>query len=355
MRKILRLAALSVAGIALVGLTGPSPSVAQDTVTVASWGGAYSMSQRKAYHEPFAKETGITVLEEEWGNSLGEIREQVETGNYKWHLIDLEPGNTIAGCDEGILEPLDWSKLERGPDDFLPGAALDCGIGTISWSTIFAYSADVYPGDTGPKNWADFWDVEKFPGKRGMYNSPIFNLEFALLADGVPTDQIYDVLKSAGGIDRAFAKLAEIKEHVIWWAVGAVPPQLLSDGEVVMTTAWNGRIYNAVVAEGKNLVIVWDGQGMDYDFWVIPKGHPELDLAYKFLNFASRPERQGDQTNYISYGPLVKGAEKYVNPDILPHLPTSPQNMKNAFKSDSQFWADRREELTERFNEWLAL
>ena len=189
------------------------------------------------------------------------------------------------------------------PDDFLPGAVLDCGIGTISWSTIFAYSADVYPGDSGPKNWADFWDVEKFPGKRGMFSSPIFNLEFALLADGVPTDQIYDVLKSAGGIDRAFAKLAEIKEHVIWWAAGEghVPPQLLSDGEVVMTTAWNGRIYNAVVAEGKNLVIVWDGQGMDYDFWVIPKGHPELDLAYKFLNFASRPRTAGrsDQLHLV--------------------------------------------------------
>ncbi len=187
-----------------------------------------------------------------------------------------------------------------------------------------------------------------------MYSSPIFNLEFALLADGVSVDDLYDVLKGEGGIERAFASLDTIKDHVIWWAAGALPPQLLNDGEVVMTTAWNGRIYNAVAQEGKNFVIVWDGQGMDYDFWVIPKGQANLDLVYKFLNFATRPERQGDQTNYISYGPLVKGADAFINPVILPHLPTAPQNMLNAFKSDNQFWADRREELTERFSAWLT-
>ena len=354
MKTNLGLAALTVAGIAIGGLAGPSPSVAQDVITIASWGGAYSMSQRKAYYEPFAKETGITVLEDEWDGSLASIRAQVDTGNYKWAIVDSEPGTTIAGCDEGVLEVIDWSKLDRTPDDFLPGAALECGLGTISWSTIFTYNGDVYPGDSGPKNWADFWNIEKFPGRRGMYNSPIFNLEFALLADGVSVGDLYDVLKGDGGIDRAFAKLDEIKEHVIWWAAGALPPQLLNDGEVVMTTAWNGRIYNAVAAEGKNFVIVWDGQGMDYDFWVIPKGHPDVDLAYKFINYATQPERQGDQTNYISYGPLVKGADKYINADILPHLPTSPQNLRNYFKSDSQFWADHREELTERFQTWLT-
>jgi len=340
-------------GTALLAMAAPS-AVMADTITVTSWGGSYSASQRKAYYEPFMKETGHVLLEDEWSGDIGMIRAMVETGNYKTHVIDGVPDVVIAGCDEGILEPIDWEKLGISPDDMLPGAGHECGVGTISWSTIFAYRSDVFPDDP-PKNWADFWNVAKYPGKRGLYKAnPVFTLEFALQADGVAAADVYDVLRSEGGIDRAFAKMAEIKDHTIWWETGAQAPQLLADKEVVMTTGWNGRIYNAVIDDGQPFVIVWDGQGMDYDFWIIPKGHPESDLAHEFLKFASTPERQGDQTNYISYGPLRKGAEKFVNPDILPHLPTAPENTKNWFRKDVEWWADHREELTARFAAWLA-
>jgi putative spermidine/putrescine transport system substrate-binding protein len=341
------------AGLAMLVASVPSVSVAA-TLTATSWGGSYSASQRKAYYEPFMKETGHTVLEDEWGGEIAFIRAMVETSNYKTHVIDAVPDVVIAGCDEGILEPLDWSKLGITPDDMLPGAGHECGVGTISWSTLFAYRSDVYP-DNPPTSWADFYDAEKFPGKRGMYkNNPVFQLEFALIADGVSAADVYDVLGGEGGVDRAFDKMATIKEHVIWWETGAQAPQLLADKEVIMTTGWNGRFYNAVVDDGQPFVLVWNGQGMDYDFWVIPAGHPEADLAHEFIAFASTPERQGDQTNYISYGPLRKGADKFVNPDILPHLPTAPANTVNWFQKDVTWWADHREELTNRFASWLA-
>lgn len=193
------------------------------------------MSQRKAYHEPFMKETGHVVLEDEWGGEIAWIRAMVETGKYKTHIIDGVPDVVIAGCDEGILEPINWESIGMTPDDFLPGAGHECGVGTISWSTMFAYRSDIFPD--GLKNWVDFWDVEKFPGKRGLYKSnPVFTLEFALIADGVDPKNVYDVLGSEGGIDRAFAKLDEIKPHVIWWETGAQAPQLLADKEVAMTT-----------------------------------------------------------------------------------------------------------------------
>ena len=201
----------------------------------------------------------------------------VETGNYKTHIVDAIPAYVATLCDEGMLESLDWEKLGVTPDDMLPGAAHECGIGTISWSTVYAYRSDVFSDDP-PKTWADFWNVEKYPGKRGLWKSePNATLEFALQADGVPADQVYEVLRSPGGVDRAFAKLDEIKDHVIWWNSGAEAPQLLADKEVVMTTGWNGRFYNAIVDDGQPFVLVWDGQGMDYDFWVIPAGHPEMD------------------------------------------------------------------------------
>jgi len=170
----------------------------------------------------------------------------------------------------------------------------------------------------------------------------------------VPPSDVYKVLRSEGGIDRGFAKMDEIKDHLIYWETGAHAPQLLADKEVVMTSGWNGRFYNAVVDDGQPFALVWNGQALDFDYWFVPKDHPEKDLAWKFLAFASRPDRQGDQTNYIAYGPMVKGADKFVNPDILPHLPTAPQNTKNYFLMDQSFWADHRESLSARMATWMA-
>ena len=212
----------------------------------------------------------------------------------------------------------------------------------------------MFPNDP-PTTWVDFWDVEKYPGKRGLRKTnPQGTLEFALIADGVPPSDVYEVLRSEGGIDRAFAKLDQIKPHLIYWETGAHAPQLLADKEVVMTSGWNGRFYNAVVDDGQPFVLAWDGQALDFDYWFVPANHPESDLAWEFLKFASRPDRQGDQTNYIAYGPLVKGSEKFVNPDILPHLPTAAQNTKNYFIMDAEFWADHREDLTARMATWMA-
>ena len=278
----------------------------------------------------------------------------VETGNDKSHVLDGSVAVAIAGCDEGLLDPIDWDAMVMSPDDFLPGGSTECGIATIAYGTLFAYRTDVFPTDP-PKFWADFWNVEKYPGKRALRaNKPQGTLEFALIADGVPPADIYKVLRSPGGIDRAFAKMGEIKDHLIYWETGAHAPQLLADKEVVMSSGWNGRFYNAMVNDGQPFAIVWNGQVFDFDYWFVPKDHPEKDLSWKFLAFASRPDRQGDQTNYIAYGAMVKGSDKFVNPDILPHLPTAPQNTGNYFLMDQAFWADHRESTSARMVTWMA-
>lgn len=341
------------ASLTLLAMGPPSVALA-GTITVTSWGGSYSASQRKAYYEPFMAETEHTVLEDEWDGSIGLIRAMVETGNYKTHLIDGSVTAAQAGCDEGFLETIDWERLGLSPDDLIDGAAHECGVGTITYSTLYAYRTDVYPDDP-PASWADFWNVEKYPGKRALKKDEAqATLEFALIADGVSTGEVYDVLRAEGGIDRAFAKLDEIKDHLIYWETGAHAPQLLADKEVVMTSGWNGRFYNAVVDDGQPFALVWNGQALDFDYWFIPKDHPELDLTYEFLAFASRPDRQGDQTNYIAYGPVVKAAADHINPDILPHLPTAPENMQNHFVIDVEFWGDNRESLKARMATWAA-
>ena len=213
---------------------------------------------------------------------------------------------------------------------------------------------------SAPKTVADFFDLEKFPGKRGLKKGAKAVLEFALMGDGVPASEVYATLATPEGVDRAFAKLDTIKKDVVWWEAGAQPPQLLADGEVVMTTAYNGRIFNAAVAEAKPFQIVWDGQIYENEMYVIPKGAPNMAEALEFVKYATSTEGLRAQAKYISYGPARKSAlkEELMFNDgktvMGPHLPTAPENMTNALESNFEFWVDKDAELNERFNAWLA-
>jgi putative spermidine/putrescine transport system substrate-binding protein len=229
----------------------------------------------------------------------------------------------------------------------------DCAVGEIVWSTVVAFDRTKF-ANKRPWTIKDFFNVADFPGKRGMRKSPRVNLEWALMADGVPNDQVYEVLATSEGVDRAFAVLDSIKPHVIWWETGAQPPQLLADGEVAMTSAYNGRLFNAIFKEKKPFVIIWDGQVWDIDLWGIVKGTPNLAAALEFIKFATDTTRLADQAKYISYGPVRRSSMDRVNKKMKPHLPTSPDNFANSLQNDYQWWADNQQEMDERFTAWLA-
>jgi putative spermidine/putrescine transport system substrate-binding protein len=280
-------------------------------------------------------------------------------------VADVEFSDAVRLCDEGLLETIDAKMLPAAPDgtsaekDFIDGALTDCAVANIVWSTIFAYDHSKFSG-AKPTTIADFFDTKKFPGKRGMRKDAKANLEMALMADGVPAADVYKLLRTEDGVKRAFKKLDQIKNDVVWWDAGAQPPQLLADGEVAMTTAYNGRIFGASVGEGKPFTIVWDGQILDFDLFVIPKGAPNKDLAMDFIKFATDTKRLADQAKYISYGPARKSSSALVGlykdgkTKMGPHMPTAPNNMKNALVNNFAFWADHKSELNERFNAWIA-
>jgi putative spermidine/putrescine transport system substrate-binding protein len=336
------------------------------TLTVVSWGGAYTKSQVEAYHKPFLKKCkGARIKSQDYSGGIAEIKAQVEGKSVTWDIVDVELSDAIRACDEGLLETIDHSKLPNGSNgtpatqDFLEGTLHECAVASIVWSTIFAYDKTKFKGET-PKTMADFFDIKKFPGKRGLHKGAKNNLEFALMADGVLAKDVYGILKTKEGIDRAFKKLDTIKKSVVWWTAGAQPPQLLADGEVVMTTAYNGRIFNAVAGEGKPFEIVWDGQIWDLDLWVIPKGSKNKNLALDFLNFSTGTDQLAAQASWISYGPARKSSVPLVkkyhtkNIDMAPQMPTASENIKNSVQNNFEFWADQAEQLNLRFNAWLA-
>ena len=362
MRKFIGIAA-SGAVIAMLGtaIAGHGTEVlAADEINFVSWGGSYTESQKKGYLEDYQQETGVKINIIDYNGGLAQIKAQIEAKNVTWDIVDIIPGDMIRGCDEGLLEEIDPSIIQKSDDgtptkeDMLDGAGYhDCAIGNTVWSTVVAYDSSRIKGGT-PTSIADFWNIAQFPGKRGMRKVAEVNFEWALMADGVPSNKVYEVLGTPDGMKRALASLDKIKEHVVWWEAGAQPPQLLADGEVVMTTAYNGRLYNAVKKEGKPFVLIWNTQIWDQGFMSIVKGSPNKEAALKLLGWYTNPKRMAKQTNFISYPPPRKSSMKYIPEDVQPHLPTYPANMEGSLKFNAEFWATYKDEYQERFIAWLA-
>ncbi len=349
--------------VAFAGLF--STGAVAESLSIVSWGGAYTASQVSAYHEPWTKKTGDTIVNVDKAQAaLAGLRAQVEAGNVTWDLVDMLPSEAQIACDEGLVDIIDHDKdLAASPDgvppskDFIAGSLSECFVPQIVYSNIIAYNTTMFSGKQ-PTTMKDVFDLTGFPGKRSLQKKPINNLEWALMADGVAADKVYEMLGTEEGVNRAFAKLDTIKDNVIWWEEGAQPPQLLADKEVAFASGYNGRIFNATVNENQPFQIIWDAQVFELDGWVVPKG--KLDKVKAYLSFATDTQRLADQAKYISYGPARISSAALVSKhattgiDMKPHMPTYGPNFKTALHKNDEFWADHLDELTERFNAWLA-
>jgi putative spermidine/putrescine transport system substrate-binding protein len=319
-------------------------------LTVISFGGANKDAQQKAYYDPFTKSTGINVVAGEYDGEMAKVKAMVDSNSVSWDVLEVESPELARGCDDGMFETIDYSKIGNKAA-FIPGATQQCGVGLFVWSTVLAYNADVLK--TAPRSWKDFWDVKKFPGKRGLRKGAKYTLEIALMADGVAPKDVYKVLATPAGVNRAFKKLDQLKPYIQWWDAGAQPPQFLVSGDVVMSSAYNGRIA-ASQKDGQDLKIVWSGSIYDIDFWAIPKGSPNKDAALKFIAFASQPQNQSAYSQIIPYGPVSKKAVSLLDKSVAAQLPPAPQNMKGTLGIDVSFWEDYGDALEQRFNAWAA-
>ena len=247
MNKHLKLTALT------LGLFAASQAIAAD-LTVVAFGGANKAAQVKAFYEPWEKAGNGKIIPADYNGEMAKVKAMVDTKSVSWNLVEVESPELARGCDEGMFEQLD-PALFGDESDYVAGAIQPCGVGFFVWSTVMAYNADKLK--TAPTSWADFWDTQKFPGKRGLRKGAKYTLEFALMADGVAPKDVYKELASKGGQDRAFKKLDELKPNIQWWEAGAQPPQYLASGDVVMSSAYNGRI--AAVQKESTLKVLWNG------------------------------------------------------------------------------------------------
>lgn len=343
------------ATLTLLGGIAPPDAAAQAKFTVGNAGGSSADAERKVFYAPFANANKIQIQEESFNQELAKIRSQVETGNLIWDIVTTTAINVATGCEEGLLEKVDWSK-HLDPRLFREvGGISECGVPYLFVSGGLAYDGNRIK--EGPKTWADFWNVTKWPGKRGLLYRAEQTFEIALMADGVPPAKVMEVLAAPGGVERALKKLDELKPHIHWWKNGAESINLLASGEVAMAYAWNGRVASANKTNNLNLKMeLGAGHVSGCQYWAIMKGSKNKDLAIKFIQYAVGAPQQADFVRVISYGPanreayaLLTDAEKATLPGQ--HLDKASLQLGKLYLG---FWLANGDSLLQRFVKFAA-
>ncbi|MEQ1954679.1 ABC transporter substrate-binding protein [Mesorhizobium sp. CN2-181] len=337
------------AGTMLAGLGGfPRPALSQTRpFTFTSWGGALSDAEKSAFTDPFAALKGVEIVNTS-PTETAKIKAMVEASAVEWDLVDVGGRSVWQGDEEGFLERLDLAKIPNAAN-LEKGWVAPNGIATSTGATVMAWSTTAFP-DGGPQNWADFWDVKRFPGPRGLYKYFYYNYEAALLAAGVKPTEVYPL--TAEKAEKALAKIKEIKPHVtVWWGTGAQPPQLLSSGELALSSAWSGRVL-AASQEGAPVGFAFK-DGIAWANWfVIPKGSPHVDLAHELINFSLAPEQQAKLLKLKTYGPVLGSATATADAETLKVMVMAPDNLKNMLMISEK---DARKYMQQYEEQWNQL
>lgn len=329
-------------------------------LTFTSWTGPYMRSQMLGFVRPYEEQSGVRVHVEHYNGGVDEIRDQVESANVVWDVIDLTQADSLRACNEGLLEKIDDIELPDGADgtafkdDFVDGALNECGVGVIVWATAFAYRQDAFE-DEAPTSIADFFDVGKFPGARAIRNDPTVIMEWALMADGVAREEVYSTLETPEGIERALAKMEAIKPGLEIWEAGLEPVRLLNNGEVAMTSIWATTGADASRQEGANFSIVWDGRVVELDLFGIPKGSRYKEEAIDFISFASSTQSLADMVKELPNGPTRRSSLALLPEEVLNEIPNGPAYEDQlSILSDAAWWSEHHTVLEEAFRLWLA-
>ncbi len=317
-------------------------------LTIATRGEATEAAIAEAYARPFSAATEISIRQETWDGGLDALR--AHTPPAGWDLVRIDPDELATGCAEGVFEKLDWSAI-GGKDHYQPMAIHDCGVGASVSNLVLAWDRDKFQA---VPSWADFWDVAKIPGKRGLGKNVRGALEFALMADGVSPGDVYKTLSGGEGVDRAFRKLDQLKPYIVWWQTPAEAAKILGSGDVLMAAAPGRVVALANFGEKRNFGVQFAGSLYEPRYWAVLKGAPNLREATQFLYYTGTPAIQARLFRVNGDIGLAKGVNDWLTPEQQALSPTFPANASAALRTDTAFWHDNLARLRTRFEAWLA-
>ena len=329
-------------------------------ITFTSWTGPYMRSQMLGFVRPYETAHSVQVNVAHYNGGIAEIRDQVESANVVWHVVDLTQADSLRACEEGLLEDLSGISLPSGADgtpageDFVDGALNNCGVGVIFCGTAWAYKMSAF-SDNPPSSIADFFDPDTFPGPRAIRNDPTVIMEWALMADGVDRDEVYPRLETVEGVEQALEKMNAIKSGLQIWDTGREPVRLLNSGEVAMSSVWATTGAVASREEDADFTMIFDGRVIELDLFGIPKGSRYKQEAIDFIRFASSSESLAGMVTHLPNGPTRNSSLAMLSDEILAQIPNGPAYEDKVFiLSDAVWWARNHGRLEEAFQGWLT-
>ncbi len=336
--RIQSIALVGAAALALLAAAASGPANAEPAkkFVFAQSGGASYEASVDIFWKPFTERTGIEI-EPLIPSSFGKLRAMVESGAVTASLWDLGSSQLEQAIALGIVQKIDWQKVNPGP--MYPEMKRDYGFGQTYFSTGMAWKT----GTTPIKTWVDFWDVKKYPGKRCLADYAAYTLPLAVMAAGVPKDKVYPI-----DLDLAFKMLKQIAPDTIWWTTGSQPPQLLRDGEVTYCNAWNGRVMPV-----KDMEFNYNQALLDIAFYVVPKGAPpdQVEAAMLLLHDWTDPQLEAKYAARVFYPGSSPDLFKYLPEDLKSRLPTSPENKEHELLTDAKWWFENADAVEQR---WAA-
>lgn len=326
--------------------TAAAGAAPQDkNLVIVSWGGALNDAERTAYFKPFEEKFGVKITEVT-PVDYAKLKAMVTSGNVEWDIVNADSDFVPRGIKEDLIQKLDFSVIDK--TDLDPALVTDYSVGAEMFAYAMAYNTEAYATGSQPKTWKEFWDTSAFSGKRTLWKWPIGTLEIALLADGVEPDKMYPL-----DVDRALASLDKIKSEVqVWWSTGSQPAQLLTDKEVVLGAAWNGRITSAQ-QQGAKIDVEFNESILLGDSYVVPKDAPHKDLAMQFIAFATQADTQAEFAKLITYGPCNLKTYDLLDDKIKATLASSPDKRPKQLLIDVNWWAENFDGVNQKFNDWL--
>ena len=325
------------------------PARAAGQVVVRNPGGAYSDTQKKFVYDPFTKETGIEVVIVP--STMAKLLAMVKSGNVELDVIDAGLDGLVTLHKAGALALIDYAKWKyTDPNDLSKEYRTDTTLGICLYATVMGYNKETFANGKQPKSWAEFWDAKAFPGSRMLADmaSGTPNLEFALIADGVPMDKIFPI-----DIDRAFKSMSRIKPAIKkFWDTGALSAQMLADRDVVLGSIWNGRL-QAIADKGAPVAIEWNQHMLQVQAYAIFKDAKNMKEAQLLVDYSMSPKANVGLGKEINYGPVNRKAFDLLPADVVAKLPGSPENLKRSFTQDVNWWDENRAKVNSVWSKWI--
>lgn len=324
-----------------------APSLARD-LTVVGFGGGFQDAARTHLFQAWSKATGVRLQDDTYNGEVARIYAMTQARDVTWDVVMVEAPELARGCEDGVFARLDPAVVRQ--DKFIPGGVTRCGAGAVGWGVALFY--DQKRVAQGPRSYAELWDTKTFPGKRSLRFGPKMTLEIALMSDGVAPNDVYAVLATKAGQDRAFARLDAIKPDIIWWRSGAQPLQLVGSGEAAYAVGYVGRTARAA-SEGASYPLLWDTMLFSFDYWAVVRDSPHRADAMRLVDYMTdaKPLLALGQDWAVSPANAAAAAD--------PALKARHPNMVASHADqglfiDTDFWASNGEELEARFATWAA-